>query len=224
MKILGLILTLALTSTFGLSACGGDTAAPENECEADGDCPRGEVCEANECVPAPPECEVDADCGALEICTDNECVAVECKVDADCELGLCADFVCVDSCIGDHDQTVQCENDMWLNTRNCLDCVQFGASCPPGAFGPRITPIRECLNIALTLSFECGGCYEALGVCSVSCTGQCFPQSSGDPDSCECWDCLNTTCGDAFEECALFSLMDGVPACPGPLWEGCTPP
>ena len=221
MKTLGLILILTLTSPFGLSACGGGGAAPpENECEADGDCPRGEVCEANECVPAPPECVSDADCAALEICTDNECVAVECKVDADCALGLCTANVCVDSCIGDHDQTVQCENDMWLNTRNCLDCVQFGASCPAGVV-PRETSIAECLNIAIELSFECGGCYQGLGVCSISCTGQCF--QSHDPNSCECWDCVNAACAEAFEACALFSLMDGVPACPGPLWE-CTGP
>ncbi|MBW1906386.1 MAG: hypothetical protein JRD92_09340 [Deltaproteobacteria bacterium] len=222
MKTLGLILTLALTSTFGLSACGGgDAAVPEPECEADGDCPRGEVCEANECIPAALECEGDGDCAALEICTNNECETVECKADADCSTGVCQGFVCVDSCIGDHDQTVQCENDMWLATRRCLACLQFGDSCPTGVV-PRETSITECLNISIGLSFECGGCYEALGVCSISCTGQCF--QANDPESCECWDCVNTACSETFEACALFSLMDGVPSCPpGPLWE-CTGP
>jgi hypothetical protein len=226
MKILGLILTLALTSTLGLSACGGG-AAVEPECEADGDCPRDEVCEANECVPAPPECEVDADCGALEICTDNECEPVECKEDTDCELGLCADFVCVDSCIGDHDQTVQCENDMWQMTRACLACVSSGASCPPGVV-PRKDSIAECLNIALTLSFECGTCYQAFGVCVLGCSTNCL--QANDPESCECWDCLQEvptvgedpkSCVEIFDECALFSMMDGVPACAAP--RECTP-
>jgi hypothetical protein len=221
MKILGLILTLALTSTFGVSACGGGGAVDEGECKVDGDCARDEVCEANECVPAPLECEVDADCAVLEICTDNECVPVECKEDSDCELGACVVNVCVVSCIGDHDQTVQCENDMWLMTRSCLACIQRGASCPTGVV-PRRTPIAECLNIALTLSFECGTCYQGLGVCSTGCNSACFASAAGDPNSCECWDCLNTACGEAFEACALFSLTDGVPACPGP--PECTTP
>jgi hypothetical protein len=220
MKTLGLILTLALTSTFGLSACSG-AAPPENECEADGDCPRGEVCEANECVPAPPECVSDADCAALEICTDDVCVAVECKVDADCELGLCAGFVCVDSCIGNHDLTVQCDNDMWLNTQNCLSCVLFGSRCPEGASGPRKTPIEECLNIALTLSFECGGCYKEFADCSTGCSCSMSSVGGGDPNSCKCWDCLKKermgddtrSCVEIFDECAHFNMMDGVPDC-----------
>jgi len=213
MKTLGLILTLALTSTFGLSACGGGGAAPEAECEVDADCPRGEVCEANACVPDPLECEVDADCDVLEICTDNECVAVECKVDADCVVGTCAANVCVDSCLGSHDQEVQCTNDMWQMTQDCRECVIFGAKCPPGVV-PRQTSITECLNIALGLSFECGSCYEQFGICATSCTGQCF--LANDPNSCECWDCLDAACSDAFEECAQFSLKDGPPDCAAP--------
>jgi hypothetical protein len=217
MKTLGLILTLALTSTFGLSACGGG-AAVEPECQVDGDCPRGEVCEANACIPAPLECEGDGDCAALEICRNNECETVECKTDAHCTTGVCEGFVCVDSCIGDHDQTVQCENDMWLATRNCLDCVRFGASCPTNVV-PRETSITECLIISLGLSFECGGCYDALGVCSISCSTRCF--GANDPESCECWDCLDAACGAEFEECARFNLQDGVPACAAP--RECTP-
>jgi hypothetical protein len=215
------MLTLALISTFWLSACGGGgSAGTQGDCTVDADCQLGEVCEANECVPAPLECEVDGDCGVLEICTDNECVAVECKEDGDCELGACVAFVCVDSCIGAHDQSVQCDNDMWRMTRACFVCIESGASCPPGVV-PRQTPIAECLNIALTLSFECGTCYEELGICSVGCATKCFASSGGNADSCECWDCVSTACDEAFEACALFSLMDGVPACPGA--PECTP-
>jgi hypothetical protein len=221
MKILGLILTLALTSTVGLSACGGGGGAgAEGECKVDGDCAPGEVCEASECVPAPPECEVDGDCGVLEICTDNECVAVECKVDSDCVLGLCQAHACVEQCIGEQDQMLQCENDMWQSTQACLSCSLSGASCPTGVI-PRQTSITECLNISLGLSFECATCYDGLGVCAISCTGDCFPSGGGDPESCKCRDCLDLFCDEAFEACALFSLMDGVPACPGA--PECTP-
>ena len=152
MKKLGLTLTLAL----GLSACGSSGGAPVEEgCKGDGDCPRGEVCEAGACVPAPLECEGDADCDVLEICTDDECVAVECKADSDCVAGTCAANVCVNSCLGSHDQTVQCDNDMSAAMWRCYDCRLIGASCPDGV-QPRQTPIAECLNVALDLSFDWG--------------------------------------------------------------------
>jgi len=218
------ILNYALILAFAIAACSssgaGDGADDEGECTVDGDCALGEVCEANACVPAPLECEADDDCGDLEICTDNECVTVECKVDGDCALGTCEANSCVDSCIGDHDQTVQCENDMWAAVRVCLACIQFGASCPDGVV-PGQTPIAECLNVALGLSFECGTCYQDLGVCSITCSTRCSESNGQDPDSCECWDCLDAVCGEAFEACALFNLADGVPACSGP--RECTP-
>jgi hypothetical protein len=207
-------LTLALISIFGLSACGGGDTPVEEGCQGDSDCPRGEVCEAGECVPAPFDCQVDADCEVLEICTDNECVAVECKADSDCVVGTCEAFICVDSCIGSHDQEVQCSNDMWQLTQNCLDCVISGARCPLGVV-PRQTAIAECLNIAIGLSFECGLCYQTFGACSTGCGTKCF----GDPakaESCECWDCLDAACGAEFEACARFNLQDGVPACAAP--------
>jgi Cys-rich repeat protein len=217
-----LILTLALISIFGLSACGGGDTPVEEGCQGDSDCPRGEVCEAAECVPAPLECEVDAECAVLEICTDNECVVVECKADSDCPAGTCAANVCVDSCLGNHDQEVQCTNDMWQLTQDCLDCISNGANCPAGAV-PKQTPIAECLNIALGLSFECGSCYEDFGVCALGCSTKCF--QANDPESCECWDCLQEvptvgedpkSCVEIFDDCAQFGMMDGPPNCAAP--------
>jgi hypothetical protein len=66
------------------------------ECEIDGDCEAGEVCEQDVCVPDV-ECNVDEDCAAGEVCVVNLCMPdVECNVAQDCAAGeICVGKVCV---------------------------------------------------------------------------------------------------------------------------------
>lgn len=127
----------------------------------------------------------------------------------------------VDACLGARDQTIQCENDVLTTLTACTFCAQMDASCPPGVT-PGETSLAECLNIALGLSFECATCYSELAICSASsCSTRCDIRFGGDAGSCVCFDCLDTNCDDSFETCAQFSLLSGVPACPGA--PECTP-
>jgi hypothetical protein len=74
---------------------GGSGGVPD--CEVDVDCLQGEVCENNECVPAPPECTNDGQCAPGEVCVQNECVPdVECTDDSDCIASeICVNNQCV---------------------------------------------------------------------------------------------------------------------------------
>ena len=121
----------------------------------------------------------------------------------------------LDACIGDHDQAIQCDNDMSAAMWGCYGCRLIGAPCPDGV-QPRQTPIAECLNVALGLSFDCGTCYQAYSVCLIdACTVECNPHLTGDPESCRCVNCGLENCDDEFEACAKYRMSDGVPDCPG---------
>ena len=55
------------------------------DCVNDGDCGRGEICDAGMCVPD--GCTADRDCLATEACIRSSCVAVDCHEDSDCQDG-----------------------------------------------------------------------------------------------------------------------------------------
>ncbi len=84
--------------------CRGDRCVPDaTGCVNDGDCPGGGRCADGECRPADPGCVTDRDCGADESCQEGECVAAspECRGDGDCEAGQrCQDGQCVGDGMG----------------------------------------------------------------------------------------------------------------------------
>ena len=94
------LLILFAAGTF-LTACSDDPDDPiKTECEESSECPTGQSCEDNMCVPdgTTPECTTASDCEEGEICEDNLCVSdntPECTRTSDCEEGeICVDNFC----------------------------------------------------------------------------------------------------------------------------------
>jgi Tol biopolymer transport system component len=90
-------------------------ASPMIMCETNDDCPEGEVCVDDVCVPVTPTptstatatpvptstptpgipCFFDQDCPVGQVCIDGECMTVPCETDVDCPGGrMCVDGIC----------------------------------------------------------------------------------------------------------------------------------
>lgn len=90
-----------------ISPCGCDTTTCTQECCTNSDCPAGNECQNNQCVPTCSafECCNDSHCAAGEVCQDNHCVDPcanqECCVAADCVAGDdCVNGTCQTPCSG----------------------------------------------------------------------------------------------------------------------------
>ncbi len=95
------------------------------QCRDDSNCPEGQICEENRCVPKP-ECRADSDCQEPLVCRDQKCVP-ECAENSDCGTGMkCEGQKCVDD--------VMCKVDTDCNEgMECLEnnCVEKKAETPP---------------------------------------------------------------------------------------------
>ncbi|MEE2643480.1 MAG: pentapeptide repeat-containing protein, partial [Myxococcota bacterium] len=146
---------LILCPLLILSACdeapsegGGSTPAEVPACRLNSDCPVGQRCEAEACVPesrpdAEAACEGDCpcqsngDCAAGEGCDveTGECFALECLKDGDCALGeVCVGSRCVTDLEADRDRDSIADNvDNCPNVENPeqedLDGDELGDAC-----------------------------------------------------------------------------------------------
>lgn len=82
-----------------------DAAAPSEECQADADCVRGQICSESRCVEG---CRVPADCEQGYACQAQRCVFTGCLTDEDCGRGFqCRGGECFEvgaaPCEGDDD-------------------------------------------------------------------------------------------------------------------------
>ncbi len=127
--------------------CEQNVCVPDVECNVDQDCDAGEVCVVNLCVPDV-ECNVAQDCAAGEVCVANECVPdVECNVDQDCAAGeVCTGNVCVPDVECNVDQ--DCAAGEVCTGNVCVPDVEcnFDQECPVGqiCFANECVPDLEC--------------------------------------------------------------------------------
>ncbi|MCP4647431.1 MAG: DUF11 domain-containing protein [bacterium] len=159
----------------------------EDDCVTDEDCPEGEICLDDECVPD--ECETDEDCPPEEVCLDGECV--ECEDDSDCPEGeICEENECVpDECETDED----CPPEEVCLDGECVDCIE-DEDCPPGEI---CTEENECVECE-----DDSDCPEDM-VCE---DGECEEECSIDADCPDVEYCADGVCEEV--ECPCGEVAD----------------
>jgi len=131
----------------GGEVCEQNVCVPDVECNVDQDCDAGEICVVNLCVPDV-ECNVDQDCIDGEVCVANECVPdVECNIDQDCAAGeVCTGNVCVPGVECNVNQ--DCPVGEICVAKECVPDVECNVDqdCPAGeiCFANECMPDVEC--------------------------------------------------------------------------------
>jgi peptidoglycan-associated lipoprotein len=77
------------------TVCRDNACVQKAQCQSSGDCPQGQKCAQNKCVPeCTPETQAQ-DCGPDRVCRGGRCADELCKADADCSGGkACVDGIC----------------------------------------------------------------------------------------------------------------------------------
>ena len=69
------------------TVCRDNACQPKLQCQENKDCPAGQKCAQNKCVPECTEATADRDCGDGRKCAQGRCVEDTCSADSDCSAG-----------------------------------------------------------------------------------------------------------------------------------------
>jgi len=201
---------------LGLGGCPiyGDTA--DDPCAAGGcfcrddvQCPSGQRCQSNECVPIPASCRTHGDCPSGQYCNDDMCTpSAGCTSDAGC--ASLSDFICDfrNTCVPQGPG--QCLNDAHCAGQNvCVEgqCRPVGNTCQ---FNYQCGPGRACVDNACSETCdnnaECASgqsCVSRICRPTTECTGTA---ACGAGEHCvdgRCFaDCRATDACGALDACA----------------------
>lgn len=107
----------------------------DDECEVNGDCVLGQVCQSGRCVATIlTECTTDTECGAGKYCGDDGLCVTGCKVNSNCPTGnVCIGGQCAPGAecftIAECGPTEQCVNNVCVDPG--IPCRQVGQACDP---------------------------------------------------------------------------------------------
>ncbi|MCP4591555.1 MAG: cytochrome c [bacterium] len=160
---------------IGLTVVGCRTVTPGGECSSDADCPTGEQCRANQCVPIViDDCQEDADCADGEVCTDGECVDAapvpECAEDVDCADGeVCTDGECVDAAPEPEcEEDVDCADGEVCTEGECVEAApepecEEDVDCADGEVCTEGECVEAAVDGAALYADNCAACHGAAG-------------------------------------------------------------
>jgi peptidoglycan-associated lipoprotein len=78
------------------TVCKDNACEPKPQCTTNADCPQGQKCAQDKCVPECSQQTEAQDCGEGKICRDGRCAEETCAADADCRPGrACVSGKCV---------------------------------------------------------------------------------------------------------------------------------
>ncbi|OQW94987.1 MAG: hypothetical protein BWK79_03970 [Beggiatoa sp. IS2] len=150
----------------------GHEETPLPQCTKDNQCPRGEVCESNECVPVCKRigCCNDADCSSGQICENAECVvASRCVFDSDCGKGQeCS----ANRCVASFDSSHQCQDNENCGTsefcigNQCVSCSLFSCCTDSNCEGKEKCCNGSCQQCCTNSDCRSGSCIN--GQCQSS--------------------------------------------------------
>ncbi|MFT6396262.1 MAG: hypothetical protein ACJAYU_001005 [Bradymonadia bacterium] len=196
-------------------SCGDDESCIDGSCDFDPIPPPSDCADGFDCVAA---CDLTDECieacgisSANESLQDDIFSAVDCAVDScgddSSDFGWqgCAEESCseVRSCLGISTAEGACTNsaDTIVLAETGTDAITgVMGDCSIGCFsgGDPASCISECVEGDTGLSADCSACFGATGACTLSsCLFDCIS-----PDSPGCASCVESSCGEAFSECA----------------------
>ncbi|MDC0719852.1 hypothetical protein [Nannocystis bainbridge] len=205
-------------ATCAAGVCDGEGTCVD--CLVALDCPMGQLCVAQHCVP--PTCddgakngmETDLDCGG-PVC--SPCAPdSDCEDDGDCASGVCTGQVC---------QAAACDDGVANGSESDVDC---GGDCPPCGAGDGCDDDLDCQSQVCTLQLcqspNCGDAKLNGQETDVDCGGPTCPKCQ-DGESCQTGaDCSSGVCtgqvcqppkcNDGLENGQETDVDCGGPTCP----------
>ena len=197
------------TKCTGTNACAQNQICTDagcvNVCQADADCPQGDVCKSNQCVPPQTQpgnllvCTKDSDCPSGEACVGSgqwaKCTAKSnaCTYTSECAAGkVCADGECLTDC--SQGQTCAAGT-------TCTKGI-----CEPNA-GTQCTSDAQCSGS--TPKCENGSCVAACDPNAPATSAQCAAGEYCDNGACVPDTRPAPNCGDASQCAANQVCLDG---------------
>jgi Cys-rich repeat protein len=183
-----------LVSMILVAAAGCSSKSRDLGCDTDADCPAGQQCIDEICVPQT-LCDSDSDCQAPTPRCDNASgLCVECIADGDCGDGeKCVDNSCRSGCTSDSDCTAPTP---YCDTANsaCVECLE-DANCPSGT---------ECVGGSCQQKPQCSSDDEC-DPGKICVEGTCETGCRSNRDCPSGWECLtdvgdNGTCAQCVED------------------------
>ncbi|NOZ87319.1 MAG: hypothetical protein GXP49_13835 [Deltaproteobacteria bacterium] len=149
-----------------------------------GECPTGEVCENDLCVPK--KCAGNDECPSDKVCRSGRCVGpcvgVECKPNEECRDGNCVEITCLE-------KGHECEDGKVCDGKRCIEDPCVGVLCPGNEYcNDNGDCVGSCANVI---------CHEGEACMDGNCVADpCAMQFCPEGETCRNGSCVPDPCKD----------------------------